>query len=525
LVIVAGTLALVSSNARADDDDRRPIAWTDRGPVRGVETAGMREFLGIPYAAPPVGDLRWRPPQPAARWHSPLNATAFGNHCPRGPSPFGVASTTEDCLFLNVYTPDGREFGRDRDDSFGRPVMVYIHGGAFQTRESNDYDPHKLVEKGVVVVTINYRLGSLGFFANPVLTAESPDATSGNYGLMDQQEALRWVHRNIGAFGGNPEKVTIFGESAGGLSVHAHLDSPGSHGLFERAIVESGAYTLNPPTLATAEGQGTAFAAAVGCGQDAACLRALPVSTLLAHQSPSPTAYLPNVDGKVLPLPFGAAFATGQFNRVPVIEGSNHDEFRLFVALLFELQFGPVTAAEYPAFIAAELGVPAAVVPLILAQYPLANYSSPGVALGAIGTDAAFSCNTLAAQKLLSQFVPTWGYEFNDPDAPQRFLPPVSFPYGAYHTAELQYLFDLPVTIPAPPLNAAQEHLSSAMVSYWSRFARSANPNSFATPLWQEETVSTDRIETLAPPDPQAYTGTAFAIDHKCAFWAALSGN
>jgi para-nitrobenzyl esterase len=184
-----------------------------------------------------------------------------------------------------------------------------------------------------------------------------------------------------------------------------------------------------------------------------------------------------------------------------------------------------VTAAEYPAFIGAELGVPAAVVPLILAQYPLANYSSPGVALGAIGTDAAFSCNTLAVQKLVSQFVPTWGYEFNDPDAPQRFLPPVSFPYGAYHTAELQYLFGLPVTIPAPPLNAAQEHLSSAMVSYWSRFARSANPNSFSTPLWQEDTVSTDRIQTLAPPNPQAYTGTAFAIDHKCAFWAALSGH
>jgi len=224
-----------------------------------------------------------------------------------------------------------------------------------------------------------------------------------------------------------------------------------------------------------------------------------------------------------LPVAIGTAFATGQFNKVPVIEGSNHDEFRLFVALLFELPFGPVTAAEYPAFVAAELGVPAQVVPVILAEYPLSNYASPGLALGAIGTDAAFACNTLEVQKLLSQYVPTWGYEFNDPNAPQRLLPPVSFPYGAYHTAELQYLFDLPITVPAPPLTAAQEHLSSDMVSYWTGFARGANPNSFATPLWQPQNASTDRIETLSAPTPQAYTTAAFAVDHKCAFWAALA--
>ncbi len=523
-LIVASTLALVSSNANnanAGDDDGRPVAWTDGGLVRGIDAHGVREFLGIPYAAPPVGDLRWRAPQPAARRRAPLDASRFGNHCAQSASPFGIASTSEDCLFLNVYAPGDH----DRFDAdFGRrPVMVYIHGGSFVTGESDDYDPQKLVAEGVVVVTINYRLGSLGFFADAALTAESPDATSGNYGLMDQQEALRWVRRNIAAFGGDPDNVTVFGESAGGLSVHAHLASPRSHGLFQRAIAESGAYSLTQPTLATAEGQGAAFATAVGCGQDAACLRAVPVATLLANQSTSPTAYMPNVDGKVLPATIGTAFATGQFNKVPVIEGSNHDEFRLFVALLFELPFGPVTAAEYPAFVAAELGVPAQVVPVILAEYPLSNYASPGLALGAIGTDAAFACNTLEAQKLLSQYVPTWGYEFNDPNAPQRLLPPVSFPYGADHTAELQFLFDLPVTIPAPPLTAAEEHLSSAMVSYWTRFARGANPNSFATPLWQAQTASTDRIETLSAPTPQPYTTAAFAVDHKCAFWAALA--
>lgn len=479
LWIVAGALVAISSNARAGDGAGRPIAWTDRGPVQGLDTSSGREFLGIPYATPPVGGLRWQPPQDASPWRSPLDASHFGNHCAQVASPFGVASSTEDCLFLNVYTPG--------DALLGRPVMVYIHGGAFQTGESDDYDPRKLVRQGVVVVTINYRLGSLGFFANPTLTAESPEATSGNYGLIDQQAALRWVHRNIGAFGGDPGNVTLFGESAGGLSVHAHLASPRSHGLFERAIAESGAYALTQPTLAAAEAEGTAFATAVGCsGQDAACLRAVPVSTLLANQSLSPTAYLPNVDGTILPQSVGAAFSSGQFNRVPVIEGSNHDEFRLFVAYLFELPLGPVTAAQYPAYIAAVLGSAQAVA-LVEAQYPLSNYASPALALGAIGTDAAFSCNTLAVQKSLSQYVPTWAYEFDDANAPQRFLPPVSFPYGAYHSAELQYLFDLPITVPAPPLTAAQDRLSSAMVAYWTGFARLANPNSFETPLWQPQ--------------------------------------
>ncbi len=514
---VVGTLALASSAPLASADDGRPLAWTDRGPVLGVDTSSGHEFLGVPYAAPPVGDLRWRPPQPSAPWFGPLDASQFGDHCPQNGTPFGVASSTEDCLFLNVYTPA---------DGFGpHPVMVYIHGGAFETGESDDYGPSKLVGQGVVVVTINYRLGSFGFLATSTLAAESPEGTSGNYGLEDQQEALRWVHRNIAAFGGDPGNVTIFGESAGGLSIHAHLASPRSNGLFQRAIAESGSYALTQPTLATAETAGAAFAAAVGCsGLDTACLRAVPVATLLANQSLSPSAYMPNVDGTILPQSVGAAFSSGQFNRVPVIEGSNHDEFRLFVAYLFELPFGPVTAAEYPGYIAALLSAPAQVVSLVMAQYPLSNYASPGLALGAIGTDAIFSCNTLTVQKSLSQYVPTWAYEFDDANAPQRFLPPVSFPYGAYHSAELQYLFTLPVTVPAPPLTDDQERLSSAMVAYWTGFAGHGEPNSFATPLWVQQTSATDRTEALSAPTPQPYTAAAFAADHDCAFWAALAG-
>jgi para-nitrobenzyl esterase len=515
----AGERSLGSGEALAGDA-QSPLVFTDRGLVRGVHTSNGDQFLGIPYAAPPVGDLRWRAPRRAAPWLAPRDATKFANHCPQAATPFGVASTSEDCLYLNVYTPERR--------GFLRPVMVYIHGGAFITGESDDYGPRRLLDRGVVVVTINYRLGALGFMADSALAAESPEGTSGNYGLMDQQEALRWVHRNIAAFGGDPENVTIFGESAGGLSVHAHLTSPQSSGLFARAIVESGAYALTQPTLAAAEAQAAAYETAVGCNpNDTSCLRAVPVSTLLAKQSASATAYMPVVDGSVLPQSIGTAFSSGQFNRVPVIEGTNHDEFRLFVALLFELPNGPISADQYPAYVAALLGLPASVaaqvVPLVLSQYPLSNYASPAVALGAIGTDVAFACNALAVEKSLSQFVPTWAYEFNDPNAPQRFLPPVSFPYGAYHAAELQYLFDLPVTVPAPALTTDQETLANTMVAYWTRFATRSNPNSPTTPLWLSRTLAADSTEALVPPVPQPYSATAFAADHKCALWAALA--
>ncbi|MGZ6124296.1 MAG: carboxylesterase/lipase family protein, partial [Myxococcales bacterium] len=269
-------IALPLAASAAFATPRSPVVATKDGPVRGVLSDGIDRFLGIPYAAAPVGDLRWRPPQPHGRWTGVRDATGFGSHCPQVASPFGLASATEDCLFLNVFTPARREHGRGGgEEDFGRlPVMVWFHGGALLVGESDDYDPVRLVREDVIVVTVNYRLGVLGFFAHPALTAESPDHASGNYGLMDQQAALRWVQRNIDAFGGDPQRVTIFGESAGGLSVHSHLASPLSAGLFHRAIVESGAYALVQPSLAQAEAQGAAVAVEAGCAdQTAACLR------------------------------------------------------------------------------------------------------------------------------------------------------------------------------------------------------------------------------------------------------------
>ena len=529
--LAAFALVLPAAAFAHDRHDRAPVAETTEGLLRGVHERGVDKFLGIPYAAAPVGNLRWRPTQPHARWHGVRDASEFANHCPQVAGPFGLASTSEDCLYLNVFTPAREDHHGDWDDhDDGRllPVMVWIHGGALIVGESDDYDPADLVDREVVVVTINYRLGVFGFLAHPALTAESPDHVSGNYGLMDQQAALRWVQRNISRFGGDPRRVTIFGESAGGLSVHSHLTSPLSAGLFQHAIVESGAYALTFPPMAALETLGTAIAGAAGCtDQTATCLRAAPVATLLdARNAVGPTSVVPDIDGKVLTQSPGTAFASGQFNQVPVIEGSNHDEWRLFVGLTAVSTTPPtlVAPATYLAFIQATLGVNAPTAAFLATRYPLANYPNPDLALSAMGTDAVFACNSRKAVRLLSQWVPVHAYEFNDENAPQLFLPPFQeadgsfFPYGSAHASEIQYLFGLRSAIPHPALTRDQQRLSKAMVSYWTNFAKLGNPNWFFTPLWRKYDATADNIQSLVPPTPS--TETVFAADHQCAFWA-----
>ncbi len=378
LVALLAAIAVIASESRALA--ATAIVTTDSGPVEGLVTTAMTEFLGIPFAAPPTGDLRWQPPQPPTPWTTPRDATVFGNHCPQAFSPFGLETDTEDCLVLNVYVPVHRGFPADARRH--RPVMVWIHGGAFSVGESDVYDPARLVAQDVTVVTINYRLGALGFLAHPALTAESPDGISGNYGLLDQQAALRWVQRNIASFGGSPHRVTIFGESAGGFSVHAHLASPLAAGLFQRAIVESGAF-FTQPTLAAAEPTGTAFAIAVGCSdQTAACLRAAPVDQILANWGTGLSSTTPVIDGVVLPQPLRNAFARGEFNRVPIIEGSNQDEFRLFVALLYDLVSAPLTADQYDAAVASLLQIPLDFAAAITSHYPGRRERAPNPAAG-----------------------------------------------------------------------------------------------------------------------------------------------
>src|SRR5215831_2741610 len=508
--MAAAAPAASASTLGGRDAAGGPVAGTASGAVRGLANGAVDEFLGIPYAAPPVGALRWQPPQPAASWSGVRDATQFAPHCPQLATPFGQASTSEDCLYLNVFTPSHQHAGAQF------PVMVWMHGGALVTGESNDYDPTALADDGTTVVTINYRLGALGFLAHPALA--DANGQSGDYGLMDQQAALRWVQRNIASFGGNPHDVTVFGESAGGLSTLSQVASPQARGLFERAIVESGSYNLTQATLASAESAGEAFAAKAGCAsQTAACLRSLPVSVILANQDAA--GYTPNINSEVLPASLGAAFATGNFSRVPIINGTNGDEWRLFVALS-ELEGNPVTASNYQSMISSTLGVPPVVAAIIAAEYPLTAFPSPSIALGAVGTDAIFACPALTIDQSVSRFVPTFAYEFNDENAPENFLPPVSFPYGAAHASEIQYLFDLPTVAFPGTLSAQQQQLAAIMKGYWTDLAKRGFPSSSGTPFWPPFNGLTQKMQSLAPPAPQ--TETNFASTHNCAFWTAL---
>ncbi len=524
--------------------DASPAIVTKSGPLKGIQTPTTNEYLGIPYAVPPVGNLRWTPPHPFGKWHGVFQATQFGNFCaqPESGSTFG----SEDCLTLNVYTPREK---KNQNKHHGLPVMVWIHGGSLVTGGGGFYDPTRMVEQGgVIVVTINYRLGLLGFFAHKAIDEECH--LKGNYGLMDQQLALRWVKRNIGAFGGDSKRVTIFGESAGGQSVYSDLASPTAAGLFQRAISESGSYIqfqdywapISIVPLAQAETigtslvpSGTELANSVGCtNQTAQCLRDVPASTLGLAE---PAVIYPFVDGKILKRSPTAAFASGQFNRVPVISGGNHDEYRLFVAEQYDATGHPlVTEADYEAAVGTLWGGFGAtfVTEIFSVVYPLANYPivpsipgdpspSPGIALGASGTDGIFACPERNGVALLSAWVPTYAYEFNDEDAylvfsefPSPPFPPITFPLGTAHFTEVPYLFDVFST----PSNFTpeQQQLSESMISYWTRFAATGNPNSAGQPVWARYSSATDEFQSLVPPTPTVEA--TFDSEHFCSsFW------
>ena len=526
LAAAGATAATAGTRAVASGSGGAPIATTGDGAVRGVAAGSINEFLGIPYAAPPTGHLRWRPPQPPAEWQGVRDATQFGPSCPQPPehnATFPPGPISEDCLYLNVYTPAHSGGDLRSSDEGGRPVLVWIHGGGLTSDASRNYDPAKLAADGVVAVTINYRLGALGFLAHPAL-ASRPGGPSGNYGLMDQQAALRWVRDNIARFGGSPHNVTIAGESAGGLSVLAHMVSAGSRGLFQKAIIESGSFALNQRPLAAAEAAGQAFAAQAGCpDQTAACLRHLPVSDLV---NPNFIEIPGVVDGKVLTEPIGTALAAGRFARVPVLNGTNHEEERIFVSIGLTVSQGtdvpiahqPVNPDNYQANISAALGVSAARAAEIAAEYPLTAYPFPWVAFSTLVGDASFACPALQIDQETSQRVPAYAYEFNDDTAPPIFTGPILPPPVATHESELQYLFDLPNAHFPTPLNPGQQALAASMQAAWAHFAATGNPATAAVP-WPAISANSTPMLSLVPPQPQLETD--FATRHHCAFWAA----
>ncbi|MFV0134361.1 carboxylesterase/lipase family protein [Streptomyces sp. HMX87] len=479
-----------------------PTATTWYGQVRGKAGDAAHAYLGIPYAAPPVGDRRWKPPAPPERWTGVRDATTPGNPCMQAPSstPWGdlagPGTPSEDCLYLNVHTPADRS-------PLKRPVMVWIHGGGFTVGSGTFYDGGDLAAQGdVVVVTLNYRLGAFGYLAHAGLAEESAHGVSGNYGLLDQQAALRWVRGNIAAFGGDPGNVTVFGESAGGGSVCQHLVSPRARGLFDRAIAQSGCgFPL--PTQESQERTGAAWAGSLGC-TDVACLRARPAADILAAAQAPTARWVPNVDGRVLPHQVTDALASGRFHRVPVLQGTTADEGRLTVATTYDLAGRPLTAAGYPGAVRALYGDRS---DAILARYPLSEYGTPAEALGAVLTDSQFACLQSRTADLMADHTRSYQYEFADPDAMAYLNLPLSFPLGAPHGSEIRYIFG---GVDGTP---AQNALADAMLGYWTSFARTGVPYATDAPRWPRF----PKVQVLAP---EAITAvTTFPEDHKCDLW------
>jgi para-nitrobenzyl esterase len=453
-----------------------------------VDDTGVRTHTGIRYAK-------------ADRWEMPklvplAPATGRMPACPQPTDiPVAPADQDEDCLRLNVTTPATP--GRDR------PVIVYIHGGSFNYGSGSNYQPDTLVTRGdVVVVTINYRLGPFGFLAHPDL---GPDA--GNLGLADQQAALRWVRANIAAFGGNPRNVTIMGHSAGGYSVCAHLASPASAGLFHRAIVQSAGCTDGYREREEAEQQARDLTTALDCA-DVACLRTKPAAELVAKSGAGHDAYRPVVGARLLPVSPAEAFATGRFNRVPVLYGGNHDEETGQLAGGELAGVPPLTADAYPAALAEKFGTNAEAV---LAQYPLADFGSPSEALAAALTDHNWSRPTDDTRRLLARHVPVYAYEFAERNTPWfPGFPQASFPVGASHMLELPYLFSVGYLTPAP-----QQDLRHTMTDEWAHFAATGKTS------WPRFRAG-GYVQSLAS-GPDGIHRTDFEADHKLAFWRDLT--
>ncbi|GAB2836213.1 carboxylesterase/lipase family protein [Lentzea nigeriaca] len=515
--LIAAMLAAPMSDAAAAAPDTdveaahgAPVARVDTGVLRGARSGGVDSFLGVPYAAPPVGSLRWRPPQPARTWPGMRSATSYGNRCPAAASSNGPRSENEDCLFLNVQRPSSVHSGRNR------PVYVWIHGGGLRNGSSNQHDGSLIVSRtGAVVVTINYRLGAFGFLSHPGLTAEGR-GQSGNYGLFDQQAALRWVQHNIAAFGGDPRQVTIGGESAGGWSVCTHLTAPGSRGLFRAAMIQSG--SCYSQTLAQAETSGTAAARALGCTDPATavtCLRALPPGRLVDTQVNAGF-----VDGvPALPQAPDAAVHSGAFARVPIVIGATRDEGRSFA-----LGFAGQDRNAYEAFVRASFPNQAEAV---LARYPWpagADRFTPVYLVGAIMTDAGLiarvgGCPNLELTRVFARYTRTFAYEFAHRTGP-GLTPIPGFVWGAGHAAELAYLwpsFDNGTPI-APTFTAAERRLATTMVDAWGNFVRTGRPGTAGRTPWPAFT-GTARVMSLDAGGSTLVSARTLGAQHNCDLW------
>lgn len=464
------------------------VAQTDAGTVSGVknEAGDITAFKGIPFAAPPVGDLRWKAPQPAKHWTGVRKCDAFGaSPMQAKPTPFMVYTSeflipekpiSEDCLYLNVWT--GAKSKAEK-----RAVFVYIYGGGFTSGGSacDIYNGEALAKKGVVFVSVNYRVGVFGFFAHPELTRESPNKASGNYGLLDQIAALQWVKRNIAAFGGDPANVTICGQSAGSMSVNALVASPQAKGLFKKAIAESGSLTIKNPvlpaaTLQVAEEEGVKSAEKAGA-KSLADLRAMSAEDVMKKVQ---GRYSPIVDGFVLPESIPDIFAANKQNHVGLITGWNADES--FIA-------GFKNKDDYKKQVEQQYGAEAAE---FLKYFPAETDEQAARSQVEISRNQIFALSGYNWANMQSQYSdsPVYVYNFN------RKVPATAeyAKFGAFHTAEVPYVMNDLKFLQNRPLEKADYELADMMSDYWVNFIKTGNPNGKGLPQWPKYNTADNKV-------------------------------
>jgi para-nitrobenzyl esterase len=548
-LVLGSMLALgaLSAPVLAQENEDGPVVQTAEGPVRGFVNNGVYTFLGIPYAAPPVGSLRWKPPQAVKPWHRPLDATQFRNTCAQV-TELGVfagpPNINEDCLYLNVFTSKLGGGGPNR----GNAVLVWIHGGGNVDGESSDYDGSKLATGGplgvpTVVVTLNYRLNLFGFLAHPALEAEGP--LFDNYGILDQQAVLRWVQRNAAAFGGDPARVALGGQSAGAQDTGVNQISPLAKGLFNRAIYESS--PLSGITIHSVGLQrGMNFAKAAGCGTDAspataACLRALTTAEILqlvgTPNANGPYITGPMLDGTIMPVTPITAWTTGQYNQMPIMGGNVQDEgnFGIGITEYFATPQAPITAAQYITNLTnTYTGIeysggptyPAGTVDAVLNEYPPdLNGLTPQQVFDLVGTHPG-ACRNVQVDRLWAKMVPVYEYEFNDQGAPYYFPSLPGFAPLAAHTIDIQFLFPnwhggvLGVNHPAA-LSPQEEALSDQLVAAWTNFAATGNPNGTGNSPWPQYTEAAGAPAILSEnvPNLSTFTLAQWSANHHCDFW------
>lgn len=458
------------------------IIQLQSGPIRATVEGDMHIFLGIPYAAPPVGDLRWQPPQKVAAWTEVRDSRDFGPSCPQPRQQTG-GKYSEDCLYLNVWTP-AKKSGQNL------PVMVWIHGGAFNFGSASqaEYDGRNLAKKGVVVVTINYRLGPLGFLVHPFLSGESKQETSGNYGLLDQIAALGWVQNNIAAFGGNPEKVTIFGQSAGSRSVNLLMISPLAAGLFHRSIAQSGgpiigSEYLNPNfngSVMNVSKMGERLAARLGCDKAPdvpAALRAKSAEEIITAADCSTGVFdyeglffAPVFDGRVLPENPLRAFEAGRQHDVPIIVGSTANEGTLYLDGVTDL-----SVEKYQSFLKARF---AGEIPKALDMFPVREATDVASAIDRVLTVGANAEPArLVAQSMERKNIPAYLYQFTRQPGTK-----LARKLGVHHGVDLAYIFGNMAK--SDGYDGTDLELSGNMMAYWVNFAKTGNPNGEGLPVW-----------------------------------------